>query len=128
MTEAVAIEAVRAAGSANALQGVVPASATADPAAVAAFQQAYGTSGVQGPSEVPFAAQVQRAWRSAEVGNQAHLHRLESLQLFGATHGVNVAQLSALQYEVATMAFDLEVTTLVAKKTGDAISTLVKNG
>jgi len=124
MNETVAIEAVRAASVASAQQ-TVAMQPTVDPAAVAAFSQAMQPTPV---GEIPFATQVQAAWNTAEVAHQTHLHRMEALSDLALGSTPSIAGLSQLQYEAATMAFQLEVTTSVAKKASDAVSTLVKNG
>jgi len=124
MNETMAIEAVRAATAASA-QAMPAQQAVADPAAVEAFAQAMQ---VQPVGEVPFAAQVREAWGAAEAAHQTHLHRMEALTNLANGAVPSVANLSQLQYEVATTAFQLEVTTSVAKKAGDAVSTLIKNG
>jgi len=124
MNETVAIEAVRAASTAAAQQAtnVQP---TADPAAVAAFSDAMQAGPV---GDIPFASQVQAAWGAAEAAHQTHLHRMEALSDLALGSTPSIAGLSQLQYEVATTSFQLEVTTSVAKKASDAVSTLVKNG
>lgn len=125
MTEAAAIEAVRAAGGANWMQQAAPAQQVPDPDAVAAFSRAMGTPAVDG---IPFVQQVSETWKGSEVGLQQKIQA--SVELLGASggHMLSLGEFSRLQYEMNTASFQLEITTIVAKKVGDAVSTLVKNG
>jgi len=133
MTEAMIVEAVRAAGTATASPAVGAAgapSAPADPAAVQRFQAAMGVGGVNGTQEVdpvPFASEVSAAWRFAQVNNQGILHRIRALTQLEKLHGPSSADLIELQYEVANLAFQQEVVTKVADKSSNAIQTLIKN-
>jgi hypothetical protein len=131
MTEAMIVEAVRAAGgpqsAAASEYAVGAASATADPSAVSRFEAAMG---VQDPSRVdpiPFASEVSAAWRGAHANNQGILHRIRALAQLRAEHAPSAAEMLELQYEVANLAFHQEVVTKVADKTSNAIQTLVKN-
>jgi len=124
MNETVAIEAVRAASVSSAQQQAMT-QPVADPSAVAAFSDAMQTASV---GDIPFATQVQGAWGAAEAAHQTHLHRMEALSDLALGSTPSIAGLSQLQYEVATTSFQLEVTTSIAKKASDAVSTLVKNG
>jgi len=124
MNETMAIEAVRAA-TAGAAQNPPPVRPTADPTAVAAFSDAMGAAPA---GEVPFAAQVQSAWQASEAAYQTHLHRTEALCELANGSTPSLAGLSQLHYELCTAGFQLEVTTSIAKKSSDAVSTLVKNG
>lgn len=129
MTETAMIEAIRAVGGAGAQQMVptqVPA--TADPAAVDAFQAAMSAGGVEQPTPVPFADRVSAAWRTAQGIEQTHLQRMRSIVDPGEKRLLSATELINLQYELATMKFNMEVTMTVARKTSDAITTLVKNG
>ncbi len=126
MTEAMIVEAVRAAGggagSVGAAQAVPQA---ADPQAVAAFERAMGA---EAATPIPMASQVAETWRAAQNDQQGMLHRMTALADIAQMEGASVAQLSQLQYEVANFAFQQELVTNIAKKATDAISTLVKNG
>ena len=131
MTEAMIVEAVKAAGGAQMSAtdpGAVNASApVADPSAVSRFNAAMG---VQGTTEVdagPSASEVSAAWRSAQVNNQGILHRIRALSQLGRMHGPASGELVELQYEVMNLSFQQEVVTKVADKTSNAIQTLVKN-
>lgn len=129
MTESAMIEAIRAVGSAGA-QPMVPTQvpATADPAAVDAFQAAMAASGVEPPVSVPFADRVSAAWRAAQGIEQTHLLRMRSIVDPGENRLLSATELVNLQYELETLKFNMEVTMTVARKTSDAITTLVKNG
>ena len=124
MTEAAAIEAVRAAGGANwAQQAAVPQSP--DPNAVAAFADAMAAPA---PDAIPFVRQIAETWRGAEIRNQQCLH--ESVNMLGVSEHriLSLGEFSRLQYELSEASFQMEITTLVAKKVSDAVSTLLKNG
>ena len=131
MTEAMIVEAVRAAGGAqmSAIDpGAVNASVpVADPSAVSRFNAAMGVQGTAEVDPVPFASEVSAAWRSAQVNNQGILHRIRALSQLGRMHGPASGELVELQYEVMNLSFQQEVVTKVADKTSNAIQTLVKN-
>ena len=132
MTEAAMIEAVRAVGGVNGIEaGTVQQVQAMDPAAVDAFKVAMGEDGgaVRSTGGVPFADQVIGAWRQAERAEQVHLRRVTELATPTPAGRVGSAQdLLAMQYELATMGFNMEVTMSIAKKTSDAVTTMVKNG
>lgn len=124
MTEMAAIEAVRAAGGANWMQAAAP-SAMPDPEAVAAFSKAMAAP----PADsIPVVGQIAETWRQTQVGVQGKMH--SSVNILGASGDrvLSVGEFSRLQYEMNVASFQLEITTLVAKKVSDAVSTLVKNG
>ena len=124
MTEAMAIEAVRAAGGANwAQQAALPQSP--DPNAVAAFSDAMAAPA---PDAVPFVQQIAETWRGAEIGNQRNLQTSVKMLGVGEHRVLSLGEFSRLQYELTEAGFQMEITTLVAKKVSDAVSTLVKNG
>lgn len=128
MTEMAMIEAVRAAGGPGDPSFAYAANAAApvaDPAAVDAFQAAMAT---EKADPIPFAAEVVRTWRSAEYVEQGHLRRACEIASPQDRHLLAPMELAAMQYEMVTMGFNLEVTMSVAKKTSDAVSTLIKNG
>ena len=129
MTEAAMIEAVRAVGGMG-TQQMVPAqvSPAADPAAVDAFQAAMSAGGVEKPTAIPFADRVAAAWRTAQGNEQLHLKRMQSIVEPGDRRMQSSLEMINLQYELATMKFNLDLTLTVAKKTSDAVTTLVKNG
>ena len=131
MTEAMIVEAVRAAGGAQMSAtdpGVVNASVpVADPSAVSRFNAAMGVQGTTEVDPIPFASEVSAAWRSAQVNNQGILHRIRALSQLGRMHGPASGELVELQYEVMNLSFQQEVVTKVADKTSNAIQTLVKN-
>ena len=129
MTEAAMIEAVRAVGGAG-TQQMAPAQVqpVADPAAVDAFQAAMAAGGVEKPTPVPFADRVAAAWRTAQGCEQQHLQRMRSIAEPSDRRMLSALEMANLQYELATMKFNLDVTLTVAKKTSDAVTTLVKNG
>lgn len=134
MTEAMIVEAVRAAGtapgadlSAAGAQGV---HAVADPSSVAKFEAAMAAEGpadVGRVAEIPFASEATAAWRSAQENNQGLLHRIRALSELGRMHGPSAGELVELQYEVMNLSFQQEVVTKVADKTSTAIQTLIKN-
>ena len=125
MTEAMIVEAVRAAGGATGLQEMATVQNIADPNAIAKFQEALAP---QGPTDIPFAAQVSETFGAAQANYQEMLHRIHALTSLSRTHALSAAQMSELQYEVANLSFQQEIVTNIAKKASDAISTLVKNG
>ena len=131
MTEAMIVEAVRAAGGAQTAAtdpGMVNATApVADPSAVSRFNAAMGVQETTAADPVPFASEVSAAWRSAQVNNQGILHRIRALSQLGRMHGPASGELVELQYEVMNLSFQQEVVTKVADKTSNAIQTLVKN-
>ena len=131
MTEAMIVEAVRAAGGPQMTAvdpGAVNASVSvADPSAVSRFNAAMGVQGTTEADPVPFVSEVSAAWRSAQVNNQGILHRIRALSQLGRMHGPASGELVELQYEVMNLSFQQEVVTKVADKTSNAIQTLVKN-
>ena len=131
MTEAMIVEAVRAAGGAQMSAtdpGAVNASApVADPSAVSRFNAAMGVQGTTEVDPIPFASEVSAAWRSAQVNNQGILHRIRALSQLGRMHGPASGELVELQYEVMNLAFQQEVVAKVADKSSNAIQTLIKN-
>ncbi len=129
MTEAMAIEAVRAAAGPQ-TAAAQPAAAVADPSAVDRFQAAMAAQGPQAASAadpIPFASEAAAAWRSAQVNNQGILHRVKALSELGAGGNPAAAQLVELQYEVMNLSFQQEIVTKVADKSSNAIQTLIKN-
>ena len=135
MTEAMIVEAVRAAQAGAAADpamagGVNAPAAAADPAAVAKFQAAMGVGGVDAPAAadpIPFASEASAAWRSAQANNQGILHRIRALAQLGGMHGPSAPEMIELQYEVMNLSFQQEVVTKVADKSSNAIQTLIKN-
>jgi len=133
MTEAMIVEAVRAAGAATnqtAVQAVGAAAPVADPSAVARFNSAMGVGGAQPVSSadpIPFASEASAAWRSAQANNQGILHRIRALSEMRGRHNVAAEDMLELQYEVMNLSFQQEVVTKVADKSSSAIQTLVKN-
>ncbi len=125
MTEAMIIEAVRAAGGAQGAAAVQQAAAVADPAAVARFEAAMAP---QAPTDIPFAGQVAASFNNAQGNYQEIIHRIHALTSMSRTHALSAPELTELQYEVANLSFQQEVVTNIAKKASDAVSTLVKNG
>ncbi len=125
MTEAMIVEAVRAAGGVQGAAAVQQTVAAADPAAVARFEAAMAP---EAPASIPFASEVAASFNTAQGNYQEMIHRVHALTSMVKTHALSAAELSELQYEVANMAFQQEIVTNVAKKASDAVSTLVKNG
>ena len=124
MTEAMVVEAVRAATANSQVAGTaVPAAP--DPAAVERFMSAMSPEKVD---EIPFAAQIAATWKNAEGNYQGILHRVKALAEIRERHYPSAAELSELQYEIANLTFQQEVATNIAKKSSDAVSTLIKNG
>jgi len=124
MTEAMIVEAVRAAGGPNGPGAVQNAPQVADPQAVQAFLRAMEPDG---PSDVPFASQVAETWRAAQDSQQEILHRMSALSDISQIGNASLADLTTLQYEVANLSFQQEVVTSIAKKASDAVTTLIKN-
>lgn len=105
-------------------------SAAANPDAVARFQAAMGTdavNNVQQTEDIPLVGQISETWRSAQVDHQGLLHRIKALTELNGEHALSAAELSELQYDVATLAFQQEVVSKVADKASNAIQTLIKN-
>ena len=125
MTEAMIVDAVRAAGAQQALQQAQTVQQVADPSAVARFNAALAP---QGPTEIPFAAQVAATFDAAQGQYQEMLHRTHALVAMSTVHRLSATELSTPQYEVANLSFQQEIVTHIAKKASDAVSTLVKNG
>ena len=125
MTEAAAIEAVRAAGGANWMQQAAAVPQTPDPNAVTAFA---GAMAAPAPDAIPFVQQIAETWRGAEIRNQRSLHESVGLLGVGEHRMLSLGEFSRLQYELNEASFQMEITALVAKKVSDAVSTLVKNG
>lgn len=125
MTEAMIVEAVRAAGGGLGNVGIVEAAPQAmDSQAIEAFERAMGA---EAATPVPMASQISETWRTAQDGQQGILHRMTALADIAQMKQASVAQLTMLQYEVASFSFHQEIVTNIAKKATDAISTLVKN-
>ena len=125
MTEAIAVEAVRAAGGANWMQQPAAVPQTPDPNAVAEFTEAMAAPA---SDAIPFVQQIAETWRGAEIKNQQCLHDSVDLLGDGEHRMLSLGEFSRLQYELTEAGFQIEMTTLVAKKVSDAVSTLVKNG
>ena len=125
MTEAMIVEAVRAAGGVMGSGLAAPVQNVADPVAIERFQAAMAP---QGPTDIPFASQVAETFSTAQANYQEMLHRVHALTSMSRTHALSAAEMSELQYEVANLSFQQEIVTNVAKKASDAVSTLVKNG
>lgn len=124
------IEAVRAIGGSGAQQAVAAqaTSPVADPAAVDAFQAAMATGGAEKATPVPFADRVSALWREAQYVEQGRLQHMKAIVAPGERRMLSSTELMYLQYELATLKFNMDVTMTVAKKTSDAITTLIKNG
>lgn len=128
MTEAMIVEAVKAAGmNQAAAQAVAAPAPTADPASVERFNAAMAVNAPQAVGQVPFASEATAAWRSAQVNNQGILHRVRALCELKSDGNVAAAELVELQYEVMNLSFQQEVVTKVADKSSNAIQTLIKN-
>ena len=125
MTEAAAIEAVRAAGGANWMQQAAAVPQTPDPNAVAAFADAMAAPA---PDAIPFVQQIAETWRGSEIGNQRNLQAAVKMLGIGEHRVLSLGEFSRLQYELNEASFQMEITALVAKKVSDTVSTLVKNG
>lgn len=128
MTEAIAVEAVRASGAVGGAAPYAAGPAQIDPAAVTAFDDAMATGFAGAPTPIPFVEQIGKAWKATQIGFQDHLQRVTKLEELAQRKSLSVAELTAAQYEMQTMNFQLEVTTIVAKKASDMVQTLVKNG
>ena len=130
MTDAAIVEAVRAVSAADRMQmnAAAQAAPVADPAAIDAFQAAMAVDEPEKVSPVPFADQIAQTWRTAENAEQIHLHRMKDIAAPGEKRLLSPMELASMQYELVTMNFNLEMTLAVAKKTSDAVTTLIKNG
>lgn len=128
MVEAMAVEAVRAAGAPQSvayLNGLSDVRRAADPEAVAEFQRAMGPDAA---NPVPFASQVAEAWHEAQDVRRGRLSKIESLVASGSSEGPSMRQMMSLQYEMINLNFQQEIVSDIAKKGSDAIETLVRNG
>jgi len=124
MTESMIVEAVRAAGGLSPAQAVAAPTQLADPEAIARFEAAMAPEAPQG---MPFVSEVSETIAASQGAYQSRLHRMESLAaVMGGGH--SALELMELQFEVASLSFQQEVVSNVAKKASDAITTLVKNG
>ena len=120
MTEAMIVEAVRGA-QLNGVEPIEKMPEVADPSAVQRFQEAME------PDPIPFADGLSAAWHVAQDNRQGILHRIKALSEMRESHSLSIAEMSALQYEVANLSFQQEVVAKVADKASNAIQTLVKN-
>ena len=127
MTEAMIVEAIRAAHGTGFDTSAQPVAPTADPAAVARFQAAMAPSGVVRADPVPFASEVGAVWDSARARNQEMLHRVQALSSLSSMNSATMANLVELQYEVMNLSFQQDVVTKIADKASTAIQTLIKN-
>lgn len=120
MTEEMIIEAVRGARL-NGIEPIEKMPQVADPGAVSRFQAAME------PDPIPFANGVGEVWQMAQDNRQGILHRIRALSELRGEHSLSIAEMSALQYEVANLNFQQEVVAKVADKASNAIQTLIKN-
>ena len=138
MTETLPVEAVKAVQTevtrnVTAVQETTAPRPVASPDAVDRFQAAMGLNapapaeGIRHIDGIPLANEVAATWRSAQINHQGLLHRIKALTEMSAQDGYSLGQLTELQYEVATLAFQQEVVTKVAEKSSNAIQTLIKN-
>ena len=131
MTEAMIVEAVRAAGGPQMTAvdpGAVNASVSvADPSAVSRFNAAMGVQGTTEADPVPFVSEVSAAWRSAQVNNQGILHRIRALSQLGRMHGPASGELVELQYDLQQWNLALTTMTHINKNMGDALNSLASN-
>ena len=133
MTEAMTIEAIRAAGAGGPQMdptNLQPANLQPSASAVQRFEAVMATGAPQSVSAadpIPFASEAAAAWRSAQVNNQGILHRIRALSDLRQTHSPSMGNLIELQYEVMNLSFQQEVVTKVADKSSNAIQTLIKN-
>ena len=129
-----AVRAVQAEATTNAAatQGAAP-ERVASPDTVERFQAAMGMTapapveGAQQIDGIPLANEIAATWRSAQVDRQGLLHRIRALTEMSESNGYSLAQLTELQYEVATLSFQQEVVAKVAEKSSAAVQTLIKN-
>ena len=137
MTEAMIIEAVRAAGAGDpqfnaglSVGGAQSPPQVADPSAVAKFEAAMSVGGPDAVADVdpiPFVSEASAVWRSAQENNQGLLQRIRALCEAKPPGNVAALELVELQYEVMNLSFQQEVVTKVADKSSNAIQTLIKN-
>lgn len=124
MTETMIVEAVRAAGGLGTAQATSAPAQVADIEAISRFEAAMSPDAPQG---MPLVSEVSETIATAQDAYQVRVHRMETLAAtMGGGH--SAVEMMQLQYEVASLAFQQEVVTNVAKKASDAITTLVKNG
>jgi hypothetical protein len=115
---------------AQSIRGVEKASPVASPEAVSRFEAAMAAPPVEESAKIeaiPFADQMAAAWRTAQDDHQGLVHRIRALSTLNGEEGITVAQLSELQYSMATLSFHQEVVAKVADKASNAIQTLIKN-
>lgn len=130
MTEAITVEAIRAAGMGDGGFAAQAAERVADPSSVQKFEAAMGVNTPQAVAEAsptPFLDQAASSWRTAQINHQGILHRIRALSELGASHTLSAPELVELQYEVMNLSFQQEIVTKVADKSSSAIQTLVRN-
>ena len=99
-----------------------PPSALVNPKTVTHFQALLGES------QIPLASAVASAWQEAETLNRRLRVRLTDRLQSGVHRLWSFQDLAALQYDVASITFQQEVVTQLAKKATDGVTTLIKNG
>ena len=125
MTEAMIVEAVRAAGAVQGIQNAQAVAPAMDPQAVQRFQAAMAP---QAPTDIPFVAQVAETFTAVQNSHQAHMHRVEALSRFSSVHPFSSRDLFELHYEISSLLFQQDIVSNVAKKASDAVTTLIRNG
>ena len=97
-------------------------SAFVNPQTVTHFQALLGEP------QIPLASAVASAWQEAETLNRRLRVRLTDRLQSGVHRVWSFQDLAALQYDVASITFQQEVVTQLAKKATDGVTTLIKNG
>ena len=103
-----------------------PPSALVNPKTVTHFQALLGEPQIPLASAV--ASAVASAWQEAETLNRRLRVRLTDRLQSGVHRLWSFQDLAALQYDVASITFQQEVVTQLAKKATDGVTTLIKNG
>lgn len=94
---------------------------TPNPTTVARFDAAMNAT------PTPLVNALTETWVQAAETNHTLRTRITALADTTASQGMSLQAMAALQYEVASLSFQQEVVTQIAKKATDTVSTLIKN-
>ncbi len=136
--ETIPIEAIRQCmniAPADMLQGTAQAAPTADPAAVARFQELMAepvavdrVDGADAPRmQIPFAERLEASWKAQQQQYQDHLHAIDDVLSRTKMGELTQADLMRLQYEMQSLSFQQNVVSKVIEGASSAIQTLIKN-
>ena len=79
-------------------------------------------------AEVPWGSAIASAWEAAASHQRTMRTRLVERLEAGCQQPWSLREMAALQHEVASITFQQEVVTQLAKKATDCVVTLIKNG